>query len=110
MIELRGNQGKTMVVEGSNVKIIKKATWFSSKREKTFAIRNITSVEVKEPGRVFVGFIQLSIGGGKALDSSYTFSGGAIDAVKDENSVIFKDKASYEMALKIKEYIESYSV
>jgi hypothetical protein len=65
-------------------------------------------VEVKKPGG-FVGFIQFSIAGGKARDSSYTLSGGAFDAVKDENSVVFNGQERYAIALKIKVYVESWS-
>lgn len=109
MIILNGKQGKQVIVEGSIVKIAKKGGIIASKREKTIPIRNITSVEVKKPGALVVGFIQFSIAGGKARDSSFTFTGGAFDAVQDENSVIFQDKLSYETALEIKEYVENYS-
>ncbi|MDP4143233.1 MAG: SHOCT domain-containing protein [Bacillota bacterium] len=107
-LELTGRQGKSIVVEGNTVKIIKKGKLFSAKREKTLPIRNISSVEVKKPG-LAVGFIQFSIAGGVARDSSAKLTGGAFDAVNDENSVIFADKKAYEVALKIKEYIESFS-
>lgn len=109
MIILNGKQGKQIVVENATVKIVKKGGILSSKREKTIPIRNITSVEVKKPGALVVGFIQFSIAGGKARNSSFTFTGGAFDAVQDENSVIFQDKLSYETALEIKEYVENYS-
>jgi hypothetical protein len=68
----------------------------------------VTSVEVKKPGG-FVGFIQFSIAGGNARDSSYTMSGGAFDAVKDENSIVFNGNDKYEIALKIKAFVESWS-
>ena len=106
---LNGKQKKSVEVDGNTVRIIKEAGIFSSKREKAIPIRNITSVEVKKPGPMIVGFIQFSIAGGKARDSSYTLSGGAFDAVQDENSVVFADKKSYDVALRIKEYVENYS-
>lgn len=109
MLTLNGRQKKTVIVEGSTVKLIKKGSLFSSKRQKAIPIRNITSVEVKKPGAVAVGFIQFSIAGGAVRDSSFKVTGGAFDAAQDENSVLFADKKSYEIAQQIKEYIESYT-
>lgn len=106
-IVLQGNQGKKLTVSGDVIRIEKQGL-FTGKREKTIPIRNVSSVEVKKPGG-FVGFIQFSIAGGKSRDSSYTFSGGAMDAVKDENSVIFNGSENYEIALKVKAYVEAWS-
>ena len=106
---LRGEQRKTLEVGGSIIRIIKEGGLFHSDREKTILIRNVTSVEVKKPGELMVGFIQFSIAGGKARDSSYTLTGGSFGAVLDENSVVFKDPVSYKVALKIKEYVQDYS-
>jgi hypothetical protein len=103
---LQGRQGKTLTVAKDLIKIEKKG--FIGTREKTILIRNITSVEVKKPGG-FVGFIQFSIAGGKARDGSYTISGGAMDAVNDENSVVFNGNDKYEIALKVKAYVEAWS-
>src|SRR5689334_18459845 len=105
---LRGNQGKTLQVDGDVIRIQKHGI-FTGTRQKTFPVRNITSVEVKKPGTFFVGFIQFSIAGGKARDSSYTFTGGSFDAVGDENSVIFTGNEEYETALRIKEYVEAWA-
>lgn len=98
---LHGRQGKTLTVSGDTVRIQKESLWTSS-REKAIAIRNITSVEVKKPGTFVVGFIQFSLAGGIARDSSYTWSGGAYDAAIDENSVTFTGTEAYEIALGIK--------
>lgn len=106
-IVLQGKQGKTLTVAGDQVRIEKRGL-LTGKREKTIAIRNISSVEVKKPGG-FVGFIQFSIAGGMPRDSSFTLSGGAIDAVKDENSVVFNGTEAYEIALKVKAYVEAWS-
>lgn len=106
---LNGRMGKSVVVQGSTVKIIKKKWVLASQRDKTLPIRNISSVEVKKPGALIVGFIQFSIAGGIARDGSFTTTGGAFDAVQDENSVVFADNASYLVALKIKEYVETYT-
>jgi hypothetical protein len=104
---LTGKQGKTLRVAGDSIKIEKQGL-LTGKREKTIAIRNVSSVEVKRPGG-FAGFVQFSIAGGKARDSSYTLSGGAVDAAKDENSVLFFGMDNYETALKIKAFVESWA-
>ena len=106
---LRGEQRKILEVGGSTIRIIKEGGLFRSDREKTIPIRNVTSVKVKKFGPLIVGFIQLSIAGGIARDSSYTLTGGSFGALLDENSVIFKDPVSYKVAVKIKEYVQDYS-
>lgn len=103
---LKGNQGKTLVVAGDTIRIAKKG-FLTGIRDKAIPIQNITSVEVKKPGG-FVGFIQFSIAGSRARESSYTLSGGAYDAIQDENSVTFHGKDRYEIALRIKDYVESW--
>jgi hypothetical protein len=108
MLHLKGRQGKTIIVDGATVTITKKGWIAASQREKIIPIRNITSVEVKKPGSLVVGFIQFAIAGGASRDSSFKFTGGTFDAVKDENSVVFADEESYANALQIKEYIENY--
>jgi hypothetical protein len=102
---LCGLQGKTMSVSGDVIRIEKKGM-LSAKREKTFPMRNISSVEIKEPGSVLSGYIQLSIAGGAARNSSLTLTGGTFDAAGDENSVVFGGKDNYQIALKIKAHIE----
>ncbi len=106
---LEGRQGKSVIVDGNTVKINKKARLFATQREKVLPIKGITSVEVKKPGPFIVGFIQFSVAGGKSRDSSFKISGGAFDAVQDENSVVFAGDDEYEVALKIKNYIENYA-
>jgi len=108
-LELHGLHKRSVTVEGANVKIVKAGGLFSGPREKTLPIRNITSVEIKKPGAVWVGFIQFSIAGGTARDSSFTISGGSVSAAQDENSVMFNDRESHEIALRIKEYVVNYS-
>lgn len=105
---LHGRQGKTLIVAGDVIRI-EKESLLTGKRGKTILIRNVTSVEVKKPGAFVVGFIQFSIAGGKARDSSFTLTGGAYDAVQDENSVVFAGQEKYETALKVKAYVESWS-
>lgn len=106
MLTLKGNQGKTIVADGSSVKIIK-THWLMATREKTFPIRNISSVEVKKPG-IMAGYIQLSIAGGAVRDSSFKITGGAFDAASDENSVLFTGDKAFKIALEIKQHIESF--
>ena len=103
---LEGLQGKSVIVDGNNIRIIKKGGIFSAQREKTLPIRNISSIEVKKPGSITSGFIQFSIAGGVSRDSSYKFTGGAFDAAQDENSILFIGAPNYEIALQIKTHIE----
>jgi hypothetical protein len=106
---LQGSQGKTLRVDGDIIRISRAARTFVAAREKTLPIAQITSVEIKKPGSVVVGFIQFSIAGGAARNSSYTLTGGAFDAVQDENSVVFVGEPNYQIALAIKTYIEKWS-
>lgn len=105
---IHGTQGKTLEVVGASIRIRKAKRFFAAAREKSIPIRSVTSVEVKKPGRMVVGYIQFSIAGGLARNSSYTFTGGAFDAVQDENSVVFVGDSDYQTALQIKDYIENF--
>lgn len=104
---LKGRQGKSVVVTNDAVRIEKHGLF--GHREKTFPIRNISSVEVKQPGAMFAGFIQFSIAGGAALHSSFKMTGGAFDAAKDENSVVFVGDDNYQIARRIKAHIEEWA-
>ena len=104
---LKGKQGKTVLVAGDAIRIVKQGL-LSGRNERTLPIRNISSVEVKKPGG-FPGFIQFSISGGMVRDRSLTLTGGAFDAAQDENSVLFNGEESYQIALQIKAYVESWS-
>lgn len=99
---------KRLIVQGGTVKIVRTAGLFAAEREKVLPISKITSVELKKPGLFIVGFIQFSIGGGNERSSSYTLSGGAFDAVTDENSVVFSGEENYRLAVSIRDYIEQY--
>lgn len=101
---LTGRQGKMVIVEDNIVKIIKEGGMFTAQREKTFPLRNISSVEVKKPGLLVAGFIQFSIGE-KSRDGLFTLTGGVLDATRNENSVVFAGQNNYEIALKIKSYV-----
>lgn len=106
MITLKGQQGKTILLDGAVVKIIK-THWIMATREKTFPIRNISSIEVKKPG-IMAGYIQFSIAGGAVRDSSFQITGGAFAAASDENSVLFSADKEHKLALEIKEFVERF--
>jgi len=103
---LHGGQGKTLFVSHDSIRIVQEH--LNERRDKAILIRHITSVEVKKPG-AFDGFIQFSIAGGTPHDSSFTLTGGAFDAARDENSVTFGGMEAYDIALKIKVSIESWT-
>ena len=70
------------------------------KGEKTIPIKSITAIQVKKPG-ITTGYIQFAYSG------SSESKGGVMDAVKDENTILFGNKKEYEQALKLKQLIES---
>jgi hypothetical protein len=67
------------------------------KGEKRIPISSITSVQWKPAGAMVNGFIQFSAGGGN--ESRSRFGAQTLDAVKDENSVVFtkKQMAGFEV-------------
>lgn len=69
------------------------------KGKKDIYFHNITSIQIKKPGFA-VGYLQFSIPGGNESKR------GVFDSTKDENTIAFAGKETYEKALKIKEYIE----
>ena len=100
---------KSIIVSDAVVTIQKEKSLLASKREKTIPIIQITGVEVKKPGPLVNGFIQIQTAGQISGNSGFKVSGGAYNAVTDENAVVFTGKENYEIALKIKDYILSYS-
>lgn len=107
-IELIGVQHKSIVVEGGVVKIVKKRSIVNTAREKAIPISNISGVDVKKPGIMSRGYIQIQTAGQMSGNSTYKVTGGAFDAAQDENSVLF-DKKDYQTALEIQEYILNYT-
>jgi hypothetical protein len=103
---LHGGQGKTLFVSHGSIRIVE--VHLAERRDKAILIRNITAVDVKKPG-AFDGFIQFCFAGATPHDSSYTLTGGAFDAARDENSVTFGGTEEYDIALKIKVYVESWA-
>lgn len=71
------------------------------KGSKDIYYKNITSIQIKEPGNL-TGFIQFELMGSK------TSTAGLLDAMSDENTIALYTKSHYATALKIKEYIEDY--
>lgn len=102
---LRGGQGKSLFVSHNAIRIVQEH--LAERHDTGIPIRNIAAVEVKKPG-AFDGFIQFSIAGGKAHDNSHTFTGGTFEATRDGHSVTFSSLDDYDIALKIKVYIESW--
>ncbi|HYD03164.1 MAG TPA: DUF4429 domain-containing protein, partial [Alphaproteobacteria bacterium] len=68
------------------------------KGKKDIYFKNITSIQIKEPGFT-AGYLQFSIPGGNES------SGGVFSATRDENTIVFSAE-DYVNAVKIKEYIE----
>ena len=103
---LHGGQGKSLFVARDSIRIVQEH--LAERRDKAILIRHITAVEVKKPG-AFDGFIQFSFAGSTPHDSSASFTGGAFDAARDENSVTFASLDDYDVALKIKVFVEAWT-
>ena len=103
---IHGGHGKSLFVAHGSIRIVQEN--LAERRDKTILIRHISAVEVKKPG-AFDGYIQFSFAGSTPHDSSGTFTGGAFDAARDENSVTFTSLDDYDLALKIKVFVESWA-
>lgn len=103
---LHGGQGKSLFVTRTSIRIVTEDQ--HERRDKVLLLRHVSAVEVKKPG-AFDGYIQFTIAGGLPHDSSKSFTGGAFDAARDENSVTFADGETYDLALKIKVHVESWT-
>lgn len=88
-LALHGGHGKSLFVSHNAIRIVHEH--LAERHDTGIPIRNIAAVEVKKPG-TFAGSIQFSIAGGRPSDHAVTFSG--LD--------------DYDIALKIKLYIESW--
>lgn len=73
------------------------------KGSKRIAITSITGVQLKPAGAFTNGFIQFTVPGGSERRSA--FGSQTLDAVKDENSVVFQ-KGDEPAFLKLREMIE----
>jgi hypothetical protein len=103
--EYKGYNG--IIVLGENTLTIKKGRWnfllgdVTSRGEKTIPFSSISAVQYKKPGMT-AGYIQFSFSGGSES------KGGIMDAVKDENSVIFHNTGdNAQKFLELKHYVES---
>lgn len=103
---LHGGHGKSLFVAQSSIRIVQEH--LAERRDKAILIRHISAVDVKKPG-AFDGYIQFSFAGSTPHDASGTFTGGAFDAARDENSVTFATLEDYDTALKIKVFVESWT-
>ena len=103
---LHGGQGKSLFVSRDSIRIVQEQV--AERRDKAILIRHVSAVEVKKPG-AFAGFIQFSFAGSTPHDRAYSLTGGAFDAARDENSVTFASLDDYDIALKIKVFIESWT-
>jgi hypothetical protein len=99
---LKGVNGQLLIFE-DRVEITRKGalskfTQGFFKGDKTIYIHQITSIQVKKGG-LTNGYIQFSLGGGNESTK------GILDAVKDENTVMFS-LHNNDLAAEIKQYIE----
>jgi Short C-terminal domain len=69
-----------------------------SKGEKSVSIKNISAIQLKEPG-LTTGYLQIAYSG------SSENKGGIFDAVKDENTILFSKK-ELKQAKELKQLIE----
>lgn len=96
---------KTISATDSFVIISKDGSLFGAKREKKIPYSQISGVEVKKPGAMVNGYIQIQTPGQISGNSSFKISGGTYDAIKDENAIVFTGSKNYDIAIKIQEYI-----
>ena len=89
MIVMHGLQHKAIGVGDGIVVIKREKSLFTAERRKVIPIASISAVELKKPGAIINGYIQIQIAGQMSKDSSTSLTGGAIDAANDENSVLF---------------------
>lgn len=96
---VEGHGGVTVTFDGHFVSIHRKgflARATVGKGEKRLPITSIAAVQLKPAGPMVNGFIQFSVPGGNEAKSK--FGSQTMDAVKDENSVVFtrKQQAGFE--------------
>ena len=102
-LEAKGIQGGTIIFDGKKITIKRRGfmafATHGIKGDKIIPIKFITAIQFKSAGRFSNGYIQFSIMGGREA------KGGLLQAVHDENTVLFKKKQQPEFE-KIKEEIE----
>ena len=106
IIQFKGGNGKLELYE--NFVRINSGTFLGFvfkglKGQKDIYFSKVGSIQIKKPGFTR-GYIQFSILGGNES------TGGVVSAISDENTIIFGtlggSTKQYELALKVKEYIE----
>ena len=103
---LHGGQGKTLFLTRDSIRIVREH--LNERHDTAILIRHIAAVDVKKPG-AFDGFIHFSVAGGRTYDSGHGLTGGSFDAARDEHAVTFSSMDDYDVALKIKLHIETWS-
>jgi hypothetical protein len=96
---------KDLFVEGTKIKIHKRKGFLQAETDKTIPIGKVSSIQLKKPG-LAAGYIQFSVIGDHSI--SNMVSGSTMQAATDENAVLFMGNEAYEVALKIKEYLEAF--
>ncbi|WP_100488594.1 SHOCT domain-containing protein [Sporolactobacillus pectinivorans] len=95
-------QKTTVAIDDNFVHIFRKganaALTVGLSGEKSIPISSITSVQLKNPGTMTSGYVQFGVLGG--LENQ-----GIMNAVRDENSVIFAKK-ELDQAIDLKRYVE----
>jgi hypothetical protein len=71
------------------------------KGTKMIPFASISGIQFKKAGAVFSGYIQFTIPGGNES------KGGVFAAASDENTFMFAEKKNNQLAIQIKEYIET---
>lgn len=93
-ITAKGASG-TVTFDGSVVTITRGHLDFAGKGSKTIPLRHITSVQMKRPGLLSAGYLQLTLGGTSEVRHE-VHSLLRLDAAKDENTVVFGRKKTRE--------------
>jgi hypothetical protein len=94
----------TAFVEVSPMKVTikhKKGT-YHSRKEKDIQIKSITGIQMKEPGTILAGHMQIIFSGSGESKGRSSF-----DAAKDENTIMFRKK-DYPEFQRCKQLIEGY--
>lgn len=100
VFDFKSNGKTTVTVENGFIKITRRGLTNRLNNgggDKNIRISSLSGVQVKKPG-LTTGYIQFIFSGSK--DTS-----GVMDAVKDENSVLFTKK-EYDLALKLRDHVE----
>ena len=89
VLEVKGHSG-TVIFDGRTIRISRKgflARASVGKGEKQIPLAHLTAVQFKPAGPLINGYIQFTVPGGN--ESRSQFGSQTVDAVRDENSVVF---------------------